>query len=312
MKHLSISSFEMKRFLKNIVLCGIPMLLFLIVVEAVVRSAPNDYKYKWTYLEEHSKDIETLVLGNSQSYYGIDCNYLQGNSFNMAMEGQGLLIDDFVLDGFIDRMTNLKGVIIPISYLSLTQSEGFGTPGRLMQYHIYYKYDSKWYSKDNYECLNFTMCSKKIKTLASGKGFRYVDSLGFCNKPTGSFRDEADETLAWSTGGNDRLEIANKNALVHMARLCREKDVKMVVVSFPTDISYRKSPYFDSSQMNHVRQVAADLSEEFENVFFVDWFENPDFETSDFFDSSHLNGQGAKKLSVLLDSKLKELQQGVI
>ena len=302
----------MKRFLKNIVLCGIPLLLFLIVVEVVVRSAPNDYKYKWSYLEKHASEIEVLVLGNSQSYYGVDCNYLQSNSFNMAMEGQGLLMDDFVLDGFIDRMPNLNLVIIPVSYLSLTQSEAFGTPGRLMQYHIYYKYDSKWYSKDNYECLSFIMCSQKIKTLVSGKGFRYVDSLGFCSKPTGSFRDEADETLSWSTGGNNRLEIANKNALVHMARLCQAKDVKMVVVSFPTDISYRKSPYFDSTQMNHVKDVAADLSEEFENVFFVDWFENPEFETSDFFDSSHLNGQGARKFSVLLNSKLKELQHGVI
>lgn len=84
------------------------------MVEVVVRSAPNDYKYKWSYLEEHASDIEVLVLGNSNTAHGIDC-WLLPNSFNMAMGGQGIMMDGFILSRFIGKMPKLKLVIIPMT-----------------------------------------------------------------------------------------------------------------------------------------------------------------------------------------------------
>ena len=306
MKHLSISSFEMKRFFRNIVWCSIPVLLFFVVVEFVVRSVPNDYKYKWSYLENHSSEIEVLVLGNSQSYYGVDCKVLRCRSFNMAMEGQGLLIDDYVLESFIGKMSNLKTVIVPMSYVSLTQPAAFGTPGRLMQYHIYYGYDSKWYSINDYECLNFLLCSTKIRALVSGKGLINVDSLGFCAHVMGGFNDEADETLSWATNDNSSLVESNMNALVRMADCCSRNGVNLMLVTFPVEESYWNSTFFQLSQMEQVQRFAERLSQEYENVTMIDWFDNSDFNNSDFFDSSHLNAQGAKKLTRMLGSKLEK------
>lgn len=300
----------MKRFLIKFIWYFLPILVFLIAVEWIIRSVPNDYKYKWSYLENHSREIEVLVLGNSQSLYGIDCNVLKPISFNMAMEGQGLLIDDFILETFIKSLTRLRAVILPMSYLSLTQPEAFGSPGRLMQYHIYYGYDSKWYSIDNYECLNSLLCSEKIKTLITGRSLNNVDSLGFLAHPASQFRNDADETLLWATGGSEQLVETNRKALAHMASLCEKKGVSLVLVSFPTDISYRLSNRYDPSQMDRVNNVAYRLSLDYKNVYWYNWSDNPLFDNSDYFDSSHLNIQGAINISNLLNRSLQEI--GVI
>lgn len=286
----------MKRFLKNIVLCGIPLLLFLIVVEVVVRSAPNDYKYKWSYLEKHASDIEVLVLGNSHTANGIDC-WILPNSFNMAMGGQGVAIDEFILESFIGKMSNLKAVVLPMTYPTLIMPAAFGTPDRLMQYHIYYGYDSRWYSKENYECLNFLACSKKIRTLLKGsKSLVTTDSLGYYGV-VGEFYDISDETLSWMSGRNPNMEKINREHLEKIVGLCEESGVKVILVSIPVDTTFRENKLFNKEQMDLVKNVSRIMSEEHDDVYWIDWYDNPDFSKSDFFNSDHLNERGAVKLT---------------
>lgn len=286
----------MKRFLKNIVLCGIPLLLFLIVVEVVVRSAPNDYKYKWSYLEEHASDIEVLVLGNSHTANGIDC-WILPNSFNMAMGGQGIMMDGFILSRFIGKMPKLKLVIIPMTYPSLIMPESFGTPDRYMQYNIYYHYNPKWYSKESYECLNFLSCSKKIRSLLKGNCLVTTDSLG-CYKASGNgFYDISDETLSWMSGRNPNMEKINREHLEKIVGLCEERGVKVILVSIPVDTTFRENKLFNKEQMDLVKNVSRIMSEEHDDVYWIDWYDNPDFSKSDFFNSDHLNEHGAVKLT---------------
>ena len=297
----------MKKFLGRFFFSFLPILAFLVIIELLVRDAQNDYKYKWSYLNGNAKDLEVLVLGNSQSFYGIDCNSLSARSFNMAMEGQGLLIDDYILEHFGSALVDLRAVVLPISYLSLTQPAAFGAPGRITQYHLYYGYESKWFSTENYECLSPLSCREKIKFLISGNSLRQVDSLGCCSKPTGTFRNDADETLSWTTGGTEKIIDFNKAALTHISGQCEKKGIKLILISFPTDASYRSSCYYDSSQMERVKGFAAMLSNNSKSTIWIDWSESDEFDHSDFFDSSHLNSQGASKLSTMVNTTLKEI-----
>lgn len=285
---------------------SLPILAFLVMMEIVVRSAPNDYSYKWSYLEEHGEAIEYLILGNSQSYYGLDCKVFRPDSFNMGMEGQGLLIDEYILECFIENMPKLKAVVLPMSYLSLTQPAAFGSPGRMTHYHVFYGYDSRWNSRYNYECLVFLSCSSIIKKLIAGESLQRIDSLGFNAHPAGCFKDDADETLLWSTGGSDSIISANKKAVSHIALLCANYDIELYLVSFPTDISYRSSVYNDASQMAMVKTVATALSHDYNHVHWIDFYDSPAFEHSDFFDSSHLNEQGAIKFTKMMNRFLAE------
>ena len=309
MRHLYISSFEMKRFLKNIVWCSIPIMVFLGVVEFVVRSFPNDFKYKWSYLENHSSEIEVLVLGNSHTANGVDC-WILPNSFNMAMGGQGVMMDEYILESFLDKMQNLRAVVMPMTYPTLNMPLAFGTPDRLMQYHIYYQYDPKWYSKDDYECLNFLSCSKKIRTLLKGESLVTIDSLGCDKVKRKGFDDISEETLSWMSGRNLNTETVNMVSLGKMVELCEDKDVSLVLISIPVDISFRENELFNNEQIKMVKDVARDLSEDYANIYWIDWYDNPKFSTSDFYNSDHLNEYGALKLTNMLKQFL--VDNGII
>ena len=73
----------MTHFIKKIVLYLLPIVLLAIGLEIYVESIPNSYTYKRQYMELHASEIQTLVLGSSYAYDGIDAEILP-NAFNLA------------------------------------------------------------------------------------------------------------------------------------------------------------------------------------------------------------------------------------
>lgn len=74
----------MQTFLKKILLYLLPIAILAIGLEIYVDSIPNSYTYKRQYMEQHADEIQTLVLGSSYAYDGIDAEFLP-RAFNLAI-----------------------------------------------------------------------------------------------------------------------------------------------------------------------------------------------------------------------------------
>ena len=68
----------MKYFIKYITLFCIPVIIVIIAIEICDRRLPNTYKFKYEWMQQNANEVETLILGSSHSYYGIQPKYLKG------------------------------------------------------------------------------------------------------------------------------------------------------------------------------------------------------------------------------------------
>jgi len=87
----------MSKFIIRTLLFSLPVLALFIVMEILLRQIPNDYLLKKKYLDNHSKEIETLILGSSHSFYGINPLYFSNNTFNASHISQSLDYDFAIL-----------------------------------------------------------------------------------------------------------------------------------------------------------------------------------------------------------------------
>src|SRR5438128_2739032 len=140
----------MRRFIRNIFLfIVIPDLLFFIGCEVLLRNIPNVYSYKNYYLDVNAKNIEVLILGGSTAYYNINPDYLKEKSFNAAYHAQSLNFDYEILRKFDAKLTNLKWIILPLSYPSLFfRLENWREPRKVHNYIIYYGFNNSYRIKD--------------------------------------------------------------------------------------------------------------------------------------------------------------------
>ena len=107
----------MKRFLRHIALFVLPLLLIAVVMEFVAEAIPNSYTYKRDYMEQQGAQIQTLILGSSNAYDGLNPSVLP-YAFNLANSSQTLEDDYRLLAKYIDSMDSLQTVIVGLGYHS--------------------------------------------------------------------------------------------------------------------------------------------------------------------------------------------------
>ena len=108
----------MKKFLRHIALFLLPLLIVAVALEFVAESIPNSYTYKRDCMEQHGAQIQTLILGSSNAYDGLNPSVLP-HAFNLANSSQTLEDDYRLLAKYIDSMDSLQMVIVGLGYHSL-------------------------------------------------------------------------------------------------------------------------------------------------------------------------------------------------
>ena len=83
----------MNKFITKLIIFCLPILLGTLVLEVLLRNIPNDYSQKKEYLDENSSEIETLILGSSHSFYGLNPKYFSSKTFNASHISQSLNYD---------------------------------------------------------------------------------------------------------------------------------------------------------------------------------------------------------------------------
>ncbi|CAM4413244.1 hypothetical protein [Flavobacterium terrigena] len=295
----------MKKFLIHLSKIIFPILFFFLVLEIAIRKIPNDYQLKKEYLDKNATKINTLILGSSHTFYGLNPEYFSTKTFNAAYVSQSLDLDYEILNAYQSKFKNLKTVIIPISYFSLFETlETDVEKWRIKNYVMYYGFKNKYQFTDNFESLNnhITQNVKKaVKYYVLDKSFITASNLGWGT----NFNSENKKTFEGAftakkhTAKNFNLYSENLKNLEKIIALSKKNNINIVFITTPTHKSYYQD--LNKIQLEKTTKTISNLVKNNSNCKYFNLLKSDKFTSEDFYDADHLNEIGAKRLSLLLD-----------
>ncbi len=302
----------MQKFIKFSLLFGTPILVIGIMAEVLLRQIPNDYGMKKSYLDSNSDQIETLILGSSHSFYGVNPAFISDKTFNSAYISQSLNYDFEILKKYNDRMKNLKTVIVPISYFSFALSLDNGEESwRVKNYEMYFDINRSKAVKDHSEILGNRL---KVSTMKAASAYVLKKSLISCSKLGWgtAFRSENAVDLEISgkrsakrhTKEDTAAYALNRKALVDLVTFCDQRNIEVLLFTAPAYVSYRSE--LNQSQLTHSISTAKEMALNFDNCEYLNLFESEQFVKEDYYDADHMNEIGAKKLTEILARSMKQ------
>lgn len=300
----------MKKFLFHVLKIILPILFFFLVLEIAIRKIPNDYQLKKAYLDQNAGEINTLILGSSHTFFGLNPEFFSNKTFNAAYVSQTLDLDYEILNSYQSQLKNLKTVIIPISYFSLFETlETDVEKWRIRNYVMYYGFENKYHFTDNFESLNnhITQNIKKVvKHYALNKSYITASHLGwgtnFNSKNKKTFKGAF--TAKKHTVKNFDLFDENFKSLQKTITLCKKNNIKIIFVTTPTHQTYYKN--LSKNQLEKTTETITKLVEYNSNCEYINLLKSNKFTNEDFYDADHLNEIGAKKLSLLLNKHISD------
>ena len=302
----------MKDFLKKILLPVLGVVLVgLVAIELVARNRPNNsYKIKSDYMEAHAEDIEMLILGPSGASLGIKPDLLDYKCFNCANFMQSFLYDNFIFKKYFNSMTSLKYLVLDLNFIGFHTSRispGFDGESKISNYAVYF--GAPFFCNNLFD--NKLKISKPIFNLYR-EDVQPCDSNGFIfpkweQRPLDKFREDAEGT---ATAYNKMIERTsdtifdyNKKLVEEMIALCQSKNVKVIIITFPTNYVAEK---MDKSVLAKTAQTVNELTEKYSNVTYMDFTDSKLFELDEFFNANHLNYNGAYKLTHMLNDSIRK------
>lgn len=291
------------------------LIIILFTSEIILRRIPNDYQYKANYLKENGNKIETLILGSSHTFTGLNPNLFTDKAFNVAHSAQSLDLDYKIFELNKNYLPNLKTIIIPISYFSFTSELDNFSEKKLKYYTIYWKVDTDYSNLNK----NFEIFSEPIEVnynrvknyIVKNSDDITIDKKGYIkNRYEPKWNDSV---YAKKTYQKHRFNLVSSNVqqtiekhykyLEQLIKEAKSKNIKVILISTPTTDLYKNYALKTPQYYNLTRNVKR-LSK-YSNVIVLDYFTNNlDFKLVDFKNSDHLNAKGADKLTLKVDSVL--------
>lgn len=308
----------MKTFLTKVVWFILPLICISIWLESELRQIDNQYKYKKSYLDKNAPNIDILILGSSHAYYDINPDYIDGTVFNAGAVSQSLDLDFAILNKYKEGLTELKSIVIPISYFSFYgQLKDSPEKWRMKDYVLYYDLDLTSSLNDHFEILSIkpkNNLKKLYRAYTMSKNIRSYSSLGWGNnylskgpidlelsgRATAARHSQEDITTQESKALFDN----GVNSLVRILELAKEKNIEVLLFTPPSYESYVSN--INEKQLNQVIDQIKKLNLLYPHCRYVNYLNDNEFNADDFYDSDHLNHSGAKKLSTMLNQILSE------
>lgn len=296
----------MKHFIIKSTIFSVFIIFTLAIGEILVRHQPNPYKIKNAWIQGNPESVKTLILGSSHTYYGVRPEFLD-SAYNLANTSQNLKYDYFMLEHYASRCSNLRNVVLPISYFTFFSKEFEETKDWwiAINYKLYMgcPYHS-WFSKYGAEVFHLPVYAGKIKSLIKGVTKIECDSLGWGtnfkaeDKPENWDGDVALKAVQRHTVDDWSSLDKNLSYFEKIKRFCRERNIRLVLITTPTYHTYFSQ--LDNRQltkMNEIIKANADVE-------YYNFLRDSRFEDEDFYDSDHLSDVGAKKFSLLLKKEV--------
>ena len=298
----------MNRFIKGVLAFLLPVFVLGAILEILLRNIPNDYKYKREYLDHHAPVIQTLYLGNSHIYYGIDPEYMAPNTFNAAYVAQYLNYDLAILQKY--NWPALRKIVISVDYLSLYGKLEDGAENwRKKNYIIYYGINTDTEIADHMEVLSqfktnlqkfynyYFQHDKGITCSALGWG------TGYLAKTENDLTETGKQAALRHTSKDDRNFNENLQNLKTIIEFAEKNHASVFLLTAPAYKTY--TAHLNPVQLTRTITAARQLAATYKNVKYFNLLEDHSFTKADFFDADHLNEIGAKKFTHKTDSLIK-------
>lgn len=305
----------MGKFILKATIFIIPLIAILVGLEYIAQTTPNAYRHKDVFITNNCDSINTLILGSSHTFYGVNPEYLEYNSFNLANVSQDLKFDLYLLRRYIDKCKSLKTLVVPISYFTLyeTPLDKGEEKFRVKFYELYMGYnDTTLYPFEKLEIYDINIFQDKIgkylKDLCgkeSDYGYNYNGwATGYkTSKIDENIENDAIKTITRHTPKSNKYIEENKEYLMQIANLCHKHNVRLFFITTPTLPAYYKK--IDKSRWNNTQRVVNNICIEY-NASYFNYLNDDRFDASDFFDIDHLCHKGAKKFSKILREDIFE------
>jgi hypothetical protein len=302
----------MKKFIRQIILFFLPVILIFLLTEYAVTTVPNSHKLKGDYLRNKASTIETLILGSSHTFYGVNPNYFSSNTFNASNVSQSPDIDLAILKTYEDSLINLGTVVIRLSYDTLfEQLKNSSEDWRLKDYKIYSEIKFDYAFKHNFELLSAgpSRCmAVLINYYFKNESLLNCNVLGWGNdlqqKPPTNLNQVGKLVAEKHTAKTWDLLDDNITIFKALIEWCQKRNVKVIIVTPPAYKSYRE--HLSKNQLNKMIQVGYDLSLNSRNCVYYNLIDDKSFIATDFFDPDHLNKRGAQKLSLFINGLISQ------
>jgi hypothetical protein len=286
-----------------------PLVIVTIIMELLLRQIPNIYTFKKNKLEENSDKIEILFLGNSHAFFGLNPDYMTKCSFNAAHVSQTFDYDLEILRKYKDRWSRLKYIVLPVSYFSLYDKLSESPESwRVKDYCIYYKITVSRYLPNYTEMLNgqllincrrlWSYYIKKMDNIScteSGWGTSYRIS-----KPSIDLSKAGKSAAGRHRRTDDQYFEEVCSTLDSIIIFAEKRNIRLVLFTPPAFESYRDN--LNMEQLERTVQTVINKTKSNVNCTYINLLDDKSFVNSDFYDPDHLNENGARKLTQVINN----------
>lgn len=296
--------------------------LFLVIggVEVALRTNPkigtqNYYLEKKEKLEAQLPEIQCLVLGSSHALHAIQEARFPVPTYNLASFSQSLIIDRQLFEKYVDKMPNLKYLVLSLSYFSL-QYKVAGTieNWRNFWYEKVFDIPGDGDFKDKLDIRRFSLyhlLGKEYSESYLKKQFGWEKEA--LETPTTPVATPATEGLVdfHSQEHIDRHHASmkkeyyeeNEAALKRIVQLAADHQIKTILITPPVHPTYQKLLKVENTSLTQTLLEKL-KAENPETLSYLNYTGDTRFEDHDFFDADHLNDSGAQKLTQDLTDRI--------
>ncbi len=317
--------------MKRITLFIAPLLLILWILELTSQTlyqSRSDMYFPQETFKNETKKWQILILGSSHAAEGINPEYFSKPAFNLAFSYQDLYYDTKLLEKYIESLPSLETIIQEISFFSLGYDTAKLSPHLLHEYYKLHEIvprltnipvavlfsSSIWLHKDTffvdllrkklpspykiYPSVTIPALRLKNDTLLQS-GYRYSGSSMKKEKLLDNAKLRA--SLYQGTYQNDE-EFKNREYLKTLVELSAEHKKKVILITAPVTKEYKEQ--FNYDFLSRFYREIDNFLKEHPSVVYQDLSSSDVFESSDFTNSDHLNNEGSKKLTLIVNKSL--------
>lgn len=307
----------MRRFITKTLCFSLPLLLIAIGMEILLRNIPNDYSLKGRYLNDHASEIETIVLGSSHAFYGINPDFFSGKTFNASYISQTLDYDFELLKKYDAKLANVRTVVLTMSYFTLFVGLEAGPESwRVKNYIIYHGLDSSNSLADHSEVLGnripvnarrllsfYVLGNSPISSTPLGWGAGYNSTKAQDLFETGKASARRHTRVALHSHECQEMLRGNIAVLNSIIQWCKTHNARLLLITPPAFESYRHS--LDPEQLDITLRTARALCSNHDHCRHVNLLADTNFVAPDYYDADHLSEIGAEKLSRFIDGIIR-------
>lgn len=306
----------MKKFILRTIYISLPLLIGWAILEAMYRFVPNNYSAKHEGLKAN-KNAEVFILGNSHSFYGIHPEIMANNTYNASNISQGLLFDKLIFDEYIANRSKAKAIVLNADYTTFYEgSENSEFLWRRYFYTHFLHLDVPGISKLDPKRYSLALSPRFNLSFESIKLYLNNGTLQQCNAHGNGNNIGVNETINNVETAemvvqkhSERKEVSAENIsfMKDIIAAAGKQNIHVLIVSMPVTSHYIS--FTDKNKLKTIRNICHEAQQN-ENVTYIDLFNDPRFNNDDFHDPDHLNNEGAKKCTAIIDSTLTKILKG--